>query len=219
MSQPPLSEYAAAVGELLLHLRHEGIVLSSMDQHLLASWWEAGYPLPVVLRTVRDTGERLLRRKSPPRGLPLKSMRKQVEKAAEAVLVRQEAAPTDLPDAAREASDLLGAARASVASRHRAAPSQALEQASAELAALDPQDPDTAFVELLAVSRRYYERRCDALSSSDRARRRAEALASLGERARRMAPDAREATVEELIRRSLKAEDPVLDPLRLETDR
>ena len=79
-SSPPLAVYAAAVGELVLFLREEGTILTSMDQHLIASWWEAGYPLPTVLRSVRETGERLKRRKRPPRGLPLSSMRKVVER-------------------------------------------------------------------------------------------------------------------------------------------
>ena len=54
-----LGLYAAHIQELVLYLRDEGHILSSIDQHIIENWWEAGYPLEVVLRTVHERGLRL----------------------------------------------------------------------------------------------------------------------------------------------------------------
>lgn len=210
------------MGELVLHLRDEGHVLSSMDQHLLATWWERGYPLPTVLRTVRTTGEKLKKRKRPPRGLPLKSMRKQVERAGEQAVVRGAAAvttPQDPQDGLTELRIARDRVIAALAERglghHSASP---LKEADASLAAeLSAPDPGGAFVALLRVSRSYYDGLVASLPRARRAAIRQEMTASLTD-ARRMDPAAIEATIGELLRRRAMEDDPVLDPRRVTED-
>lgn len=209
------------MGDLVLHLRDEGHVLSSMDQHLIATWWERGYPLPTVLRTVRDTGERLKKRKRPPRGLPLKSMSRQVERdGGRAVTRAAAAAPGDVgPDGLwhlRVARDRVLAALGDRGHGHRSA--RALKGADASLsAALAEPDSGGAFVTLLRVARTYYDALVSAAPSGERAALRSEITASLGD-VRRMAPDAVDATVSELLRRRMQEQDPVLDVRRIEED-
>lgn len=217
---PSLSDYAAAVGELVLHLREEGSILSSIDQHLVATWWEAGYPLDTVLRVVRATGERLKRRKRPPRGLPLSSMRKVVEKAGIRALARGAAATVGQPvDGLAEGAALLEFAAAELRGDTRDEPPgrrALLARAAQSLADAAQGDAGAAFVALLTASRCYYDGLFAVQPFAERDRIRNEVVAQLGSAIRRMAPDAVDSTVNELIRRRLRASDPVLDPQRLE---
>lgn len=223
MTDPvPLDRYVAELQELVLFLRDEGHLLSSMDQHLLATWWERGYPLPAVLRAVHEAGLRLKNRKRPPRGLPLRSMRKAVEKEGEKALLRSAGAAPVRSEATAGPADggdpLLDAALAAVgeALAQASAPRRALlEAAAAELEALGSLPEMEAFTGLLAVSRRYY----DGLRTADRwgeDRRRLRAEEKLGDAARTMTAEALDATLNELSRRALREEDPVLDLDRLD---
>ena len=47
-----LESFAAHIQEVVLHLRDEGHLLSSVDQHYIECWWEAGYPLESVLAAI-----------------------------------------------------------------------------------------------------------------------------------------------------------------------
>jgi hypothetical protein len=64
------------------------------------------------------------------------------------------------------------------------------------------------------VDRAYYAARLEALTPAQRGSLRDEATAALGDAAESMDPDARSATVDELARRSLMRDDPILDPDR-----
>ncbi len=224
-THPPLSDYAAAVAELVLHVRDEGHVLSSIDQHLIATWWERGYPIEVVLRTVQGTAERLKKRKRPPRGLPLKSMKTVVEREGERAAKRRAAAqPMAAPDDGlvelRIARDrVLEALAARSAGDPSAGP---LREADAALSE-EISSPSTggAFVALLRIARCYYDSLASSLPPGRRAALRSETLTSMGEAKRRMTPEAIEGTIAELTRRRLQREDPLLDPRRLaeESDR
>lgn len=214
-----LDRYAAAVGELVLHLREEGHILSPIDQHMIERWWDQGYPLETVLRTVRETGTRLKARKKPPRGLPLKSMRRQVDKAGQravdaSVGAHHLDASGSVADEAGDESpvSVVAAFRADIAA---APPSAPLEDADAALAALGEVGPEEAFADLLAISRRYYDACLAALSGEERERMRDEILDQLGGGAAAMDPDALEETVLELSRRRLRQSDPILHPDRL----
>lgn|GEM_PF-1921423 len=216
-SPPSLPEYAAAVGELLLHLRDEGTVLSSLDQHLLASWWEAGFPLGVVLHSIRETGERLKRRKRPPRGLPLSSMRKVVEREGRKALDRQAASVGPSTDG--ESDRVLQAALVAIDAASKDEPAgrlALLADARESLTTAPDWNPSAVFVALLAASRCYYDGLLGLLPASERERVRADVMDELGPALGRMAPDAVHGTVQELIRRRLRAIDPVLDPLTIE---
>jgi len=233
--RPDLAAYAAAVAELMLHLRDEGTILTSIDQHFVATWWERGYPLPTVLRTVRETGERLKRRKRPPRGLPLKSMRKQVEKAGEQVLElgafagpdgppapppedRAAAPRTEPVDPPSALPPVLTVALARLQDAEDTPPGRAdlAAQARATLLAGAASSPETAFVAVLRASRAYYDALATLLDAVERARLVREAEDLLGPPVRGEAPEARAEDVRELVRRCLRAEDPILDPAAIE---
>lgn len=94
-----LPAYAAAVQETVLSLRDEALVLSSLDQHVLLSWWDAGLPLRTLLPELWRVGSRLKARKRPPRGLPLRSLDKAVRKAVGRVQQRSVGAPHREPTA------------------------------------------------------------------------------------------------------------------------
>jgi hypothetical protein len=217
-----LERYAAAVAELVLHLRDEGHILSPIDQHMIERWWDSGYPLETVLRTVRDTGERLKKRKRPPRGLPLKSMRRQVDKAGERALRLALGArlrePPPSQDAAPEGEETRAELRAAVEAARTAAAGplrDALAAVVDSLDALENRGPEEAFSDLLAIGRRYYDACLAALQPWDRDRLQAEVLAGLGSAADDMDLQARDETVLELVRRRLREEDPILHPDRL----
>ena len=201
-----------------MHVRDEGHVLSSMDQHLIATWWERGYPLVTVLRTVRETAERLKKRKRPPRGLPLRSMAKVVERegarAAERMAARgQIAAPQDGSELSW-ARDRVVTALAGRGPGHLSF--AALRDAESALAAEAGADPSGVFVALLRIARSYYDALVARMPSDERAALRQTVAGGLD--ARRMAPDAYEATVTELLRRALVEGDPVLDLRQLTED-
>ena len=227
-----LERYAAQIQELVLWIREEGHILSSMDQHFVEQWWEAGYPLETILASLRESGERLKGRKNPPRGLPLRSMRRWVVKEGERARDRsvgqhgqaeelsRDATLATGPDSdATETSSLLTALGQDIcAAQASASPDRHLALSASLLAVQGLADKGLGeseiFAELLAVGRRYYDRCWMALPIAERTERRAEISASLGEAAQAMDPEALEATLEELSRRSLRVGDPLFDPQR-----
>jgi hypothetical protein len=218
-----LERYAAAVQELVLWLRDEGHVLSSMDQHVIESWYEAGYPLQTVLRSIREVGGRMKKRKNPPRGLPLKSMRRNVSKAGQRALDRAvgatDAGPPPPPPAVEVEADPITVliTELDVAREGRdGTPLQALESSLGELKSLRGAGllGEELFTHLLAVGRRYYEALDAALADESRRAMSDAIVQDLGDASRAMDPDALDETVRELRRRWLRREDPVLDPER-----
>jgi len=231
-SAPPAADlglYAAHVQELVLYLRDEGHVLSSMDQHILEGWWRAGYPLEVVLHTVRERGLRLKARKKPPRGLPLRSLSRYVEKAGQAAILKCVGGhSSDSGGGVASESDrqerlavMLSGLEAdlcdAIALRGEGAPSHVLlTEFLGELEEIPSRGHGEAalFSTLLAMGRRYYDEVWRGTSDPMRRELRADVLASLGESAVNMSADALEETVVELCRRALRRRDPLLDPDR-----
>jgi len=229
-----LERYAAQIQELVLWIRDEGHILSSIDQHFVEQWWEAGYPLESILCALRESGERLKNRKSPPRGLPLRSMRRWVVKAGEKARLSsvgehraEPAASVVDPSDAASTDAVLESSRAGVIEGLRSdiegklnvadvAGSQALDSASKELEVLASRDlgESELFAQLLGLGRRYYDNLWEGLPLEERTERRSGISASLGDAAEVMDPEALEATLAELARRSLRAEDPLFDPQR-----
>ena len=227
-----LELYAAQIQELVLWIRDEGHILSSIDQHFVEQWWEAGYPLDSVLEALRDSGLRLKGRKKPPRGLPLRAMKKWVVKAGERARVasvgQHEGSPkpeggnaASLPprtSAARSVSVLdalvadVRAASESSSVRCRSAVSLSLE-AIVSLAEQDLPESEL-FASLLGCARNYYDACWESLPLAEQAERRRLISASLGDAADSMDPNAYETTVDELCRRDLRAADPLFDPQR-----
>ncbi len=225
-----LGVYAAHIQELVLYLRDEGHFLSSIDQHIIEGWWEAGYPLEVVLRTVHERGLRLKARKNPPRGLPLRSLARYVEKVGVAAL--QQGVGAHRPSGSAASTE---AAREQTA-RFRLVLAGLQSDVSDAIALRDPQDPSQSFLTaalpdleilsssrqtevavfnaLLAMGRRYYDVLWHSLPAASRSESRGEILRSLGEGAAQMSGEALEETVAELCRRQLRNRDPLFDPDR-----
>lgn len=216
-----LDRYASAIAELALWLREEGHILSSMDQHWIERWFDAGYPLGAVLEEIRRTGTRLKKRKSPPRGLPLSSMKAAVARAGERARLRAVGgAAVDAPPEPQALTgiepvvlDLEAALTAETDPERR----RALQDARSSIERVDEMEgPFEVFSLLLAASRCYYDDRVGALSAAQRSALRDAVMVDLGEAAAAMDADALEQTVAELIRRRLREQDPVLHPDRLE---
>lgn len=211
-----LELFAAHVAELVLELRDEGHVLSPLDQHLVETWWDAGYSLEVVLGTVRVQGPRLKARKKPPRGLPLSSMRRAVEKAGQrSAALRVGRGESDDPAPPAVVCPLRDVVRAAL---DQAGPEDRgpLERALAELEdhIATPPGPEQLYASLLGIGRRYYSARWAGLAESVRAARQERILAGLPESTQRLAPDALHATLRELGLRELRHEDRLFDPER-----
>lgn len=210
-----LESFAAHIQEVVLHLRDEGHLLSSVDQHYIERWWEAGYPLESVLAAVLVGGRRLMARKRKPRGLPLKSLDARVRRDGAKALER---AVGTAPSA--EVEEFAFELRTDGAPLPSGVPEavvvEARRAARTALAALQDRPPGARYTASLSISRAYYDALlagapllADAL--------RAEAEASLGDAARRMTPEGLAETVEELARRRLKQQDPSLDPATWDT--
>ena len=215
-----LERYAAQIQELVLWIRDEGHVLSSMDQHFVEQWWEAGYPLDSILGALRESGLRLKRRKNPPRGLPLRSMKRWVVKAGErarggAVGRHRE----DEDQAGAEGGDRLTSLRADVeamiasSASSTEGPLEAARDALNSLVEASSSESEL-FAALLGVGRRYYDACWTALPPAQRAAHRDEVRQALGEALQTMDPEAAEATIQELCRRRLRSRDGLFDPDR-----
>jgi len=61
--------YQAVVAEFYLGLRGSGLLLSPLDQELVAEWERRGLPVPVVCRGIRRGVEELLSERRAPRSL------------------------------------------------------------------------------------------------------------------------------------------------------
>ena len=231
-----LERYAAQIQELILWLRDEGHILSSIDQHFVELWWEAGYPLETVLGTLRTRGERLKERKNPPRGLPLRSLKRWVEKEGE----RARQAGVGAHEESEREAEVFFATHRTAGQRpespaERGPLNQLINDVQDRLALRQPDDPvlplrealtdlealrrkalpeGELFSELLALGRRYYDRALEMLPSGERVEREERISASLGSAARQMEPSALDATVSELMRREVRSDDPLFDPSR-----
>jgi len=244
-SSPPtaagLDTYAAEVQEIVLYLRDEGHVLSPIDQHLVESWWESGYPLDVVLRTVWKQGRKLKARKSPPRGLPLRSMHRQVERAGNAALragvgkqcdaggshgdaaISRDVGPNPASPLSEvdEALALLSQLLDDVLERLRRTDSgtpdaDLLATSRARLEALEGEvlAAPQMLSALLQVGRQYYDALWFRLPAVEQETLRSDVLDGLGQSVARMSPDALDETLSELCRRRLRARDPLFEPQR-----
>lgn len=227
-----LELYAAQIQELVLWIRDEGHILSSIDQHCVEQWWEAGYPLDSVLEALRESGLRLKGRKKPPRGLPLRSMKKWVVKAGErsrvAAVGRHDEGekpehrgagarpePTSVERSVGVLDALVADVRAAEESGSALFPGAISLALSAIVLLAEQGLPESElFASLLGCARRYYDACWESLPPAEQAERRGRISASLGDAAGSMDPNAYETTVDELCRRDLRVADPLFDPQR-----
>jgi hypothetical protein len=222
-----LELYAAQIQELVLWIRDEGHVLSSIDQHFIEQWWEAGYPLDSILEALRESGLRLKGRKKPPRGLPLRSMKKWVVKAGERARVvsvghhegdgsENHTVAAASPEHGAVVLETLSAELVAAQESASALSRTALTVAQTEVGGLTRESlgESELFAVLLGIGRRYYDACWESLSQPEQAERRGQISASLGDAADSMAPEAYETTLDELCRRALRGRDPLFDPQR-----
>jgi hypothetical protein len=131
-------DYAAVVSEYFLGVRGAGLMLSPLDEEIVAGWERRGIPVAVVCRGLRCGLEQLLERgpARPPRSL--RALRLAVEDEWRAY---QSGRVGDAPPPAGEAaiaSARLGDARALVAEAGRTAPAALREGYRAAWRALSP---------------------------------------------------------------------------------
>lgn len=215
-----LEQYVRCIHELVLWLRDEGHILSPMDQHVIESWWEAGYPLETVLGAVRDAGARLRKRKNAPRGLPLKSIRRAVDKVGQRAVdlslgIEPERRSMPVP-VTTPLEALLSDLKQGLDRRDEGPERQALQRSLQELGELRQAGlpVEELFASLLGVGRRYYQALDAQLEPQTREAMTGAILDDLGDAAEAMDPEALDRTVCELRRRWLRREDPILDPDR-----
>lgn len=144
--------YAALVTEFFLQLRGTGLLLSPLDQELVAEWERRGVPASVVCRGMRRGWDDLLRERAPGAAPPrsLRALRGFVEEEWRAYRdgrVGDGGAPGPEADAARAR---LGAARASLAGSAAATSGDRSDAYRAAAAAL-PGDASTLHALELAL--------------------------------------------------------------------
>lgn len=215
-------QWFQAANELVLHLREEGHFLSPVDLETLGDWWEDSLPLPAVLRGIRIGAGRLSRLKRAPRGLPLKRLDKDVRKEAsptrKAAVGRQEEPPVTGPAPYRLAGDRflkeLSAKATAADPRPQEAPLLGILDALESLQnvwSCGSLHPELAYAQLVGLARRWYEELRLGLSERERTVLRDQAEATLGSAGGGMAPEALEATLDELSRRELRKRWPIFD--------
>lgn len=202
--------YLQEVEALVQHLSARADLLGDMDLYVIETLFEKGVPLETTLTGIRSGAKRLSRLKRPPKGLPLKRLRRDVERAAKKsaknVLTTSGSEPASADDSWRDA--VRGMAR-------EAGPMAAELQELAEAANLGA---ERAFVRFLAISGEYYQRKLEAMGPSARDTLFDEIELVATDALKKMSPDARQDTVLELARRRLTEADPVLRPERFWQD-
>ncbi len=206
-----LDDYLREIECLVLHLSPQAQLLGEMDLHVAEELWATRVPLEAALAGIRKGALRLARLKRPPRGLPLRRVRRDIAREVRRAQQRSAGAPGDGANPAEAPGD--PAWRRAVEAMARGAGEPWSTRLRA-LAADDSLGEERAFLRVVAVARDYYSAALDALGNARR-----EALVGEVERASapvldRMAPAAREDLLLELVRRRLMTQDPVLDPQR-----
>ncbi len=134
--------YQAVVAEYFLGLRGGGLMLSPLDQELVAEWEKRGLPVAVVCRGLSRGLEELVRRRAPGAGAAaprsLRALRFSVEEAWSEQQARSIGdAPPPPPSETGFAAARLAAARARLVEASQGAPPAWAQGYRAALAALD----------------------------------------------------------------------------------
>jgi len=207
-----LASYMREIEALVQHLSPCAGLLGDMDVHVIEELWEADVPLEAVLGGVRHGARRLSGLKRPPRGLPLKRVRPDVDRQARK---RKKAAMA--PPIAPAAPAEEGPWRQVVVQIAAEAPPPVARQLD-RLSSDADLGEERAFVRFLAISRDYYQHRLETLPPGARDELLDDVARVAGPVLARMSPDGRQETVEELARRRLVEADPVLEPRRFWQD-
>lgn len=209
-----IEAYLQEIEALVLHLSPQAHLLGDMDLHVIEELYDRGIPLHNALAGIRKGAHRLSRLKRPPRGLPLARVRRDVEKEAgltgknkggvEKPSQEPPVAPPPVPESPWR-TVLQGIADA-VDGEHR--------RALTALAADEELEEERAFVRYLGISRTYYQEQAERLAESSRAQLEDEVSTASAAVLTGMDPLEAAALLDELVRRRLIAQDPVLDPQR-----
>jgi len=209
--------YLQEIEALVVHLAPEARVLSDMDLHVAERLFEEGVPLEVALAGIRKGARRLQRLKKPPRGLPLSRVRRDVDKESKRLARRRGAAPEAHAEAAGEAP----AEGAEPGARWRAVVRRLADEVEPptrdELVALADDaalGEERGFVRFTRISGAFYSEHLERLEPATRQAWRDEVRRATADATAAMSEDARQELLEELVRRRLIAENPVLDPGR-----
>ena len=214
--------YLQEIEALVQHLSPQAHLLGDMDLHVIETLFDDGIPLETALAGIRKGARRLSRLKRPPRGLPLKRVRGDVDKEARRSAGGSTRAPsgagaprgdvpTSVPPANSDAwREVVRGMAASVDDPVRTA-----LEALADAAGLGE---ERGFVRLVTISREFYQHRVEALAAAQRDAIREEVTRAAAPATGGMSPEARQDLVDELVRRRLMAQDPILDPKRFWQD-
>jgi hypothetical protein len=135
--------YQLVVAEYFLGLTGKGLMLSPLDQELVAEWERRGLPVAVVLRGLRNGMEDALLRRVPGAGPPrsLRAVRLAVEEEWRAFTSRAVGDAPPPPGEAGAAAARLAAARLQLAEAEASAPAPWRAGYRAALQALDAAGP------------------------------------------------------------------------------
>ncbi len=214
-----LGRYLQEIEALVQHLSTHAGLLGDMDLHVIDQWFADGVPLEAALAGTRKGAQRLQRLKRPPKGLPLKRVRPDVKRelkrfvsssggieAAPAAAVAVPEQPPGDETWRAVVRTLAGEAPATVGATLRA------------LADDESLGEERAFVRFLAISGEYYQRKLDALEPRQREILMTQLATSARAALAPMSPTARDELLQELARRRLASDDPVLEPRRFWQD-
>ncbi len=207
-----IEPYLQEIEALVVHLSPQAHLLGDMDLHVIRELYDRGIPLHCALAGIRKGADRLSRLKRPPRGLPLKRVLRDVEKEAGLTGKGKAAAALKRPEPSPPPSDpspwreVLRGLAGAVAGSHR--------RALIALADNEELEEERAFVRYLGISRNYYQEVVEGLPESQRTGLEEQVSTASAAVLTRMDPLEAATLLEELVRRRLIAQDPVLDPQR-----
>ncbi len=210
-----LPTYMQEIEALVQHLSPHAGLLGDVDLRVIEELHEQGVPLEAALAGIRKGAQRLEGLKRPPKGLPLKrvqgDVRKEVKRfassgAAEAPAADAPAAPPE-DDSWREVVRTIAV---------EVSPTVA---SALHAIADDPgMGEERAFVRFLGISGEYYQAQLDELPPARHRTLMADLTSSARSVLAPMSPVARDEMLQELARRRLADEDPVLEPRRFWQD-
>jgi len=214
LSTMDLGRYLQEIEALVQHLSSHAGLLGDMDLYVIEELFEQGVPLEASLAGIRKGAERLERLKRPPKGLPLKRVRGDIKKEVKRFSSNPEPVEAGSKALAPEDDDTWRSVVRGIAAE-APSPVNDLLGALAEDASLGD---ERAFVRFLGISGDYYQHKLDDLAPARRQSLMDDLAASARAALAPMSPNAREEMLDELARRRLASDDPVLEPRRFWQD-
>jgi hypothetical protein len=214
-----LGRYLQEIEALVQHLSTHAGLLGDMDLYVIEQWYTDDIPLEAALAGTRKGAQRLQRLKRPPKGLPLKRVRPDVKREVTRFVSSTDGAEAAPAPVVSEPGEPPGDEtwRSVVRTLAEEAPASVGDTLRA-LADDESLGEERAFVRFLAVSGEYYQHKLDSLEPRQRQSLMAELATSARAALAPMSPSARDELLQELARRRLASDDPVLEPRRFWQD-